>query len=124
MMHPANPIVVEQDRGHIPARLGFPARLAHDRDQSIAQHLRTAPNVMAAAQQIRRLGYGECDERYRFGIIGIVGNVRRECELDRFVIAEQALQAAEGCLRQLLLHSLPSDTKVYKNGMVPLLVNP
>jgi hypothetical protein len=53
--HTANTIAFEQDRARLPACLGFPARLAHDRNQPITEDLGAAANVMAAAQQIEGL---------------------------------------------------------------------
>jgi hypothetical protein len=47
---------------------------------------------MAAAQEIRGLGYGEGEKRHRVGVVGIIYDIRRKRELDRFVVAEQALQ--------------------------------
>jgi hypothetical protein len=92
MPHAANAIALEQDRRRVPGRLACPASFAHDRNQPIAQDLRAAANVMAAAQEIGGLRDGEGDKRHRVGVVGIIYDIRRERELDRFVVAEQALQ--------------------------------
>src|ERR1700719_4170994 len=92
MQTAANAIALEQDRRRVPSRLACPASFAHDCNQPIAQDLRAAPNVMAAAEEIGGWGDGEGEKRHRVGVVGVIYDIRRKRELDRFVVAEQALQ--------------------------------
>jgi hypothetical protein len=98
MPHAARAVSIQQDGLDLAAGLDFAAGFANDGHQPVAEHLRAAADIVAAAGEIRRLRHGEMDEGHRIGIVGIVSKVRRHRELDRFVVAEQPPEnLAERC---------------------------
>src|ERR1700682_855946 len=98
MPHAARAVSIQQDGLDLAAGLDFAAGFANDGHQPVAEHLRAAADIVAAAGEIRHLRHGEMGEGHRIGIVGIVSKVRRHRELDRFVVAEQPSEnLAERC---------------------------
>src|ERR1700730_17643487 len=89
MSHTARSVAIEQDGLGLLAGLNLTTGFANDGEQPVAEHLRSAADVVAATGEIRRLRDREMDEGHRVGIVSIVSKVRRQCELDRLVAAEQ-----------------------------------
>jgi len=90
MADAANGVAVEQDRLGLAVRLQFATGPADDRCQPIAEHVRTAADVMAAAEQVGSLRDRVGDERHRVGVVGVIAEVGSERELHGLVAAEQA----------------------------------
>lgn len=89
MPHSARPVTVQEDGLDLAAGLDLAVGFANNRHQPVAEHLRAAADIVAAPGEIGRLRDCEMDERHGVGIVGIISEVRRHCELDRLLAAKQ-----------------------------------
>jgi hypothetical protein len=87
-----NVIVLKYYLVHFAAWLRLAAGFAYDCNKAIGQRSGAAANVVTAAQQIRGLRYRKRKKWHRIGIVGIIGDIRRQRDFNRLVVAEETLK--------------------------------